>query len=357
MTALTGAAQNLWHLFLARIGVGVGEAGSVAPGVSLLCDYVPLKRRAGALAVMAFGTSVGILSGMALAGWLGEVLGWRTTFVLLGLPGLVLALVVRLTLREPGRAAMDLGADSDAAASALATLLFMFRCQTYRMLLLFLVANGFVQYGLNQWWPSYFSRLFGLAPSSVGIYLGIALGACSGAGVLLGGGIATKSARQGVRRPLVLSAAAMSLSIPTAAGSLFAPSVAVSGVCVGVTGLLWGISNGPVLAAQYSVVTARMRATAGSIAVFLTSVLGFGLGPFSVGVLSDLLAASLGATSLRYALLLPVVASVLMVVALLAAARVLPSDLAAVSATDDTDNPMTESHRTALRAPLEQAET
>lgn len=357
MTALTGAAQTFWHLFLARVGVGVGESGSITPGASLLCDYVPLKRRAGALAIMAFGTSVGVLSGMTLAGWLGEMFNWRVTFVLLGLPGLLLALVVRLTLREPARAATNLAGANDAPPSLGETVIFLYRCRTYRMVLLYLVANGFVQYGLNQWWPSFFSRLFALTPSSVGLYLGTAIGACGGIGVLMGGVIADKCVRHGLRRPLVIGAAAMSLSIPMAVGSLFAPSVGAAGVFVAVTALLWGIPGGAVLAAQYSVVTSRMRAAAGSIAIFLSSVLGFGLGPFSVGIVSDLLAPSLGAASLRYALLLPVVATVFTVVALLAAAKVLPDDLAAVGAVETDDVTAIDGSRTRLRGRLGHVET
>jgi predicted MFS family arabinose efflux permease len=340
MTALSGAAQNFWHLFLARVGVGAGEAGSIAPGASLLCDYVPLRRRAGALALFAFGSAVGILSGMALAGWLGEQLGWRATFVALGLPGLALAVVVRTTLREPVRGAVDAALPETTAHSLADTVRFLWRCRTYRWITLFLIANGFVQYGLNQWWPSFYARVFGLSLSSIGMYLGIAVGASSGIGVLIGGVVAHRIGQRNLGRPLILSAIALSFSAPVAIVSLFVPSVGVSIGLVALTGLLWGVSNGPVLAAQYSVVTSRMRATAGSLTVFLTSVVGFGLGPFCVGILSDALAPSLGSESLRYAMLAPMLATAVMVTALLAAANTLHSDLRAVGAEAETDGPV-----------------
>jgi predicted MFS family arabinose efflux permease len=327
MTALCGAAQNFWHLFLARVGLGMGEAGSVTPGASILCDYVPLKRRSGALAVMGAGSSGGVLAGMVLAGWLGEEIGWRWTFVALGLPGIGLALLVRFTLREPVRGALDAAKDEKPNRSLRETVGFLWRSRTYRLITLYLISNGFVQYGLNQWWPSYYARMFEMSLSSIGIYLGVALGASGGLGVLAGGAIALRTGRRNVGLPLKISGWTVSASIPLVLASLFVPSVPHSIAYISLAAFFWGFAGGPVLAAQYSVVTSRMRATAGSLAIFLASVLGFGLGPFSVGVVSDLLAPSLGTESLRYALLVPAVTIAVMATALFGAARTLPADL------------------------------
>jgi len=331
MTALSGAAQNFSHLFLARVGVGVGEAGSFAPGASILCDYVPLKRRASVLAVLGFASAVGVLVGMVLAGWLGDIIGWRWTFVALGLPGVALAAIVRFKLHEPTRGAVDLSAEVG-TVSLRDTLSFLWRCRTYRLIVVFLMANAFVQSGLNLWWPSFYSRVFGLSLSSVGSYLGVAIGASGAIGVLAGGFMASKTSRLDIRRPLVISAVALSVSATTALASLFVRSLLVSVLLVAVTGLLWGVSNGPVLAAQYSVVTARIRATAGALAIFMTSIFGFGLAPLSVGWVSDTLSPSMGAESLRYALLIPVIMTIVTVLALLLASRTLQGDLAAVGA-------------------------
>ena len=330
MTALCGAAQNFWHLFLARVGVGAGEAGSIAPGASIACDYVPVSRRSGALAVMAFGTAVGILVGMALAGLLGEKIGWRWTFVALGLPGVLLALLVKLTLKEPRRGTFDANnASVDATQTSLrATAITLWQCRSYRLITLFLVVNGFVQYGLNQWWPSFYAREFSLGLSTLGLYLGLAVGVSSGLGVLIGGVIGMKSAQRDITLPLKITAAVLALSMLTALSSLFVSSVEASIALVAITGLFWGVSNGPVLSAQYSVVHPSIRATAGSMTIFLTSVLGFGLGPLSVGFVSDLLAPDLGTQSLRYALVCPILLTALMIFALLAVCKVLRADLA-----------------------------
>src|SRR5262245_50281201 len=107
MTALSGAALHFWHLFLARVGIGAGEAGCLPPAQSIICDYVPPRRRAGVFAVHSIGNYAGMMLGLIFAGWLGDLIGWRMTFLALGLPGIVLALILRFTLREPRRGALD----------------------------------------------------------------------------------------------------------------------------------------------------------------------------------------------------------------------------------------------------------
>ena len=332
VTALGGAAQNFWQLFMARVGVGAGEAGGLAPAQSLICDYVPLKRRSGALSIHMFGLYAGMMLGMALAGRLSEIVGWRWTFVALGLPGIVLAWLVRFTLREPTRGYFDAVKVDKTGMSFAATITTLWRCETYRWLTLWAVSLGFVQCALTQWWPSYYVRVYGLSLTSVGVYLGMALGVGSGIGILLGGFLANKAAERDVTLPLVIGAGATVLALPTAVGSLLVTSAFGSIFLVSLTALFWGVSNGPVAAAFYSVVSAQMRSMAGAINVFFTSALGFGLGPFSVGMLSDVLAPSLGPQALRVALLaansvLPVV-----VIVLFAAAKTLRNDLRAAGA-------------------------
>lgn len=333
MTALSGAAQNFWHLLAARVGLASGEAGGLPAAQSMICDYVPLERRSGVYAVHTFGLYAGMMLGMGLAGALGETIGWRWTFVALGLPGIALALLVRFTLREPARGRLDaMREEKQTALSLSSTIAVLWRCRTYRLLMVFVVANGFVQFGLNQWWPSFYARVFELRLSSVGVSLGLAIGAGSGLGLLIGGALADRAARRDVRLPLMLGAAATALALPTALASLLIPTAVGSILLVALTTLFWSVSNGPVVATVYSVAMPQMRATASSITVFFTSVLGFGLGPFCVGLLSDRLAPSFGVQALRYALLAPICLLPIMVIALYAAARELPNDLQAAGA-------------------------
>jgi predicted MFS family arabinose efflux permease len=329
MTALSGAAQTFWQIFAARVGVGAGEAGCLPPAQSIICDYVPLTRRSGAFAIHTFGLIVGMMLGMALAGWLAEAIGWRWTFVALGLPGLALAAVVKLTLREPVRGFFDAAKDDSASSSSAGTIGFLWRCKTYRWLTVVLVVNGFYQFGLTSWWPTFYVRLFGLSVSSVGAYLGIAIGVGSGIGLLLGGLLANRAARRDVRLPLIIGAAGTLAALPVVLAALFLPSAVGSILLVSLTTLLWNVAGGPVVATVYSVTRSRMRATAGAITIFFTSVLGFGLGPFCVGLLSDLLAPTLGREALRYALLAPVCLLPVMAIALRTATKTLSVDLRA----------------------------
>jgi predicted MFS family arabinose efflux permease len=327
MTAASGAAQTFWHLFLARVGVGAGEAGGTAPAGSILCDYVPLPRRPMVFAIQAFGYTAGMMLGMALAGQLAERVGWRWTFVVLGLPGLALAAIVRLTLREPPRGVFEGMRGGERAFSLGDTILLLWQCRSYRLLTLFLILNGFVQAGLTQWWPSFYVRVFDLSAASVGVSLGLAIGLGSGAGMLVGGVVATRAVQRDVRLPLQMGMATIALTLPAAAGSILAPSASGSMFCVAATLLLLGLPFGAIAANVFSVAKPQVRAMAGAVAMFATSLIGFGLGPWCVGALSDLLAPEFGARSLRYAMLLPLSGLPFMVLVLRAAARSLPQDL------------------------------
>lgn len=332
MTALCGAAQHFWHLFLTRVGVGAGEAGGAAPIGSILCDYVPLQKRPMVFAIQAFGFTAGMMMGMAIAGWLGETIGWRWAFVLLGLPGLLLALIVRLTLREPTRGVFEPGTRVRENESFAETMRFLAKCRTYRLLVVFLVVNGFAQYGLTQWWPSFYVRSFELSASFVGIYLGLAIAVGSGVGMLLGGVLATRAAQRDLTLPLRMGMGTIALAGPIALGSVFVSSSWASICFAAGTLLLLSVPFGAIAANVFSVVRPRMRATAGAVSLFATSLLGFGLGPSCVGILSDQLAPSFGAESLRYALILPIAVMPVLVLVLRAAVRTLPQDLMAAGA-------------------------
>lgn len=332
MTAICGAAQNFWHFFLARVGVGAGEAGSFPSASSIVCDYIPLKGRSGAFSVLGVGSHIGTMLGMGLVGWLGEVIGWRWAFVVIGLPGIALAVVVRLTLREPIRGGLDPAPDGEVTGLPEKTLQVLWRCKTYRFLMLYFVMSAFAQSGLMQWWPSFYTRVFGISLSSVGVNMGIALGLGQVIGLLAGGLLANKIAQRDIRGPLLLGVAATVLAPIAAMGSLFVSSALVSVSLVWLTALLWSVTTGPAMATVYSIVPSRIRATAGAIAIFVLAVLGFGGGPFLVGILSDMLAPSFGQEALRYALLAPICLFPMAAIGLYAAAKASPIDLKAAGA-------------------------
>jgi predicted MFS family arabinose efflux permease len=321
MTAVSGLANTFWQLFLARVGVGVGEAGCLAPAQSMICDYVRPKQRGGIYALHTFGLLVGMMLGMTLAGRLGDSLGWRATFLVLGIPGVALAGLVRLTLREPTRGRFDAGASERSPLPLGSTLRELARCRPYRVIATFLAASGFVNFGLFQWWPSLFARVFGASVTQLGTRLGVAIAVGSGVGLLIGGVLSNKVASRDARLPLLIGAVTMALAIPTALGSLFSSSLLVSILLVGLTGLLWSVASGPSIAMLYSSLPPHMRATGGAISLFATAILGQGLGPFCVGWLSDVLGPTLGVDALRYALLAPVCVLPIMVITLWVAAN------------------------------------
>lgn len=334
MTALSGASRNFTQLLLARVGLGAGEAGCLPAVQSLLCDYVPIERRSGVFAINNCGFVAGMIIGLALSGWLAEGIGWRGAFVALGLPGLILAALVKLTLREPPRGAFDQvrGHAAEEDHSLLAKIGRLWRIRTYRALVAYLMTNGFIQYAMMQWWPSYYARNFGLNAASVGLYLAVAIGLGSAAGLLTGGFLADKAARTDIKRPLIIGALAVSLAMPAALATLLIASLPGSILFVGLTGFLWSIPTGSVVASAYSVALPHMRATAGMTITVMTSLFGIGLGPAVVGVLSDLLTPWFAADALRMALVAPTLLFPLLALILRAASKLLPRDLTASGA-------------------------
>lgn len=343
MTAVSGTAQHFWHLFIARMGVGVGEAGGLPPAQSLLCDYVPPQRRTGIFAVHTCGLIAGAMLGMVLAGWLGASIGWRSTFFVLGAPGLVLALVVYSMLREPARGRFDAIASNSAAHSLRSAIGVLWRCRTYRLLVAFLTLNQFIQVGLLQWWPSFYARVFGLSLTDVGLSLGLAFGAGSGVGVLLGGWIGNQAGKRSPRLPLLIGAAALVLTLPAVGISLFVTSTAASLLLVSLAQLLWGLLAGPVYAPLFSVVPSQARATAGAIVILAQSGVGAGLGPLCVGFLSDYMTPTFGSDALRYAMLGPLILFPLLVLTIYAATKTLLHDLHLAGAASEPEFPQASS--------------
>lgn len=328
MTALCGAAQSFWHLFGARVGVGAAESGCAPAASSLLCDYVPYERRPAIFAIFGFGITLGGTAGLALAGFLADTIGWRAAFAVLGLAGLLFAFIVRLTLREPVRGAFDNAGSESRPLSLIETLRVLSGCRTYILVVAFGVANGVLGYSLTQWWPSFYTRIFGLGMSMVGAYLGMAMGAGGAIGLLAGGVLATRAAQRDIRRPFALGVAAVVGALPTALGVLLVPSALASFVLVALLILLTTFPVGLLAATVNSVITPYARSTAAAIFAFSIVVIG-SLGPFGVGLLSDRFAAIFGVNALRYALLAPTSLIPIMAMLLWAASRTLRDDLRA----------------------------
>jgi predicted MFS family arabinose efflux permease len=327
MTAACGLAQSFLHLMLARIGIGVGEAGCIPPSHSLISDYVPQERRSTALSVHTAGATLGIIIGLGLGGWLGTIIGWRLTFLAVGAPGLLIAVVLRLTLREPPRGHADgIQADASAAPSLKEVLAYLWSQRSYVHLVGAFAFGSFAAFGLSQWMPSFYVRSFGMSTAAVGLLFGLAYGAGEGLGTLIGGPLADVLMKRDKRWGLWLGAIAYAVSFPIMLGVFLTPSMRVAVALTFISFVVVGLPNGPLFAAVQSVVAPRMRALASAVTMFAASVVGIGGGPFVVGILSDAMGKWAGDQSLRYALIVASVFILIPIVHFVLGARTLVHD-------------------------------
>jgi len=327
MTALTSLAGSLGQLALARIGVGVGEAGCSPPAHSLISDLFPIERRATALAIYSLGIPIGGALGSLLGGWLGELYGWRIAFLAVGLPGVLLAAVVRLTLREPKRAVVH-GRESVREVFS-----FMLRRRAFVHMSIGAALHAFYGYGAGAFVPVFLMRVHGLALGELGTWLA-AIGLTTGVlGTYLGGAVSDRLASLEVRWYMRVPAIASVLAVPFSLLFYLWPDGRTA-LLLSIPGSLLGpIYLGPTFAMTQTLVRPQMRALASAILLFIINLIGLGLGPFFVGVLSDALKPSYGIDSVRYALLGTVVVGALWSsLHYMLAARTLAEDLRAKDA-------------------------
>src|SRR5262245_59532954 len=187
MTALSGLARTFPQLVLARIGVGVGHAGCSPPAHCILSAYYPPERRGTAFAIYALGIPIGTAFGYLTGGWMAETLGWRSAFLLVGLPGLLLAVIVRLTLREPPRGHAEARRDAGPAPEPVEVMRAMWRLPTFRHLAAAATLHAFVGYGLANWNAVFLMRSHGMSPGEVGTWLAFIAVVFGGLGTFLGG--------------------------------------------------------------------------------------------------------------------------------------------------------------------------
>jgi predicted MFS family arabinose efflux permease len=305
MTALTGLAQSFGQLVAARIGVGIGEAGGSPPSHSLLSDLYPPERRATALAIYSLGIPIGGALGSLLGGWLGQRYGWRIAFMAVGIPGALLALVVRLTLGEPPRGRFDAAreATSKATESVWEVLRFMMRLPSFLSMAFGASLHAFYGYGAAYFVPVFLIRVHHMDKLEVGTWL-FAIGVTTGViGIWLGGAISDHLAERDPRWYMRVPAIASTLAIPFAVIFYLWPDPRTA-ILLSVPGtLLGGVYLGPTFAMTQTLVKPHMRALASAILLFIINLIGLGGGPLMVGIVSDRLKPMYGDESVRYALL------------------------------------------------------
>lgn len=305
MTALCGAAQNFTQILAARIGVGVGEAGCSPSAHSLIADYYPPEQRASALSVYALGIPVGSILGLLAGGWIAEFFGWRVAFFVVGIPGIALALLVKLTLREPIRGMSDKIVSKNVEQPPLiATLKILLANKTMVHIAMGGALTSFVGYGLGQWMPAYFIRIHGLGIAETATYFGLVLGVASAIGTFLGGNIADRLAKRDRRMYAWLPAAGVLIAFPFYVAAMMSGNPYIAIAIMVVPSLLNSLWLGPAFGTIQNLAPMRMRALASAMVLFILNIIGLGLGPFLVGVLSDLLSDRFGIESLKYAILI-----------------------------------------------------
>jgi len=329
MTVVCGMVTSFAQMAVARIGVAVGEAGSSPPSHSMIADMFPPEKRASAMGIYATGINFGILLGFLVGGWVSQWYGWRAAFFIVGAPGLLIAALVRFTLKEPARGHADgLTAQGAAAAPKIREVFKLLWSQkSFRHLSIgagLITLNGFA--GVN-WLPSFLMRSFHMSPGSIGTTLALMIGIIGGAGTFLAGYLADRLGKRDVRWNYWIIAAAMVVSFP------FTMSVYLSGnqfsafLCFVLPTIAATAHIAPALAMTQALATVRMRAQASAVFFLIMNTIGMGVGPQLVGILSDLYEPTFGAESLRYALLTVSVSLIWAAVHFVLGARTLKADI------------------------------
>lgn len=295
--ALCGFAGNFVHLLLIRIGIAVGEAGCQPTALSLISDYVGRAERPRAVSRYKLGWPLALITGNLAAGWLNELYGWRTTFIVLGLPGLVLALVAALTLKEPRRLKTVAMTDSTqphavnppamTQPSIRQVFITLWRSATYCHLLLCVLVSTFFTIGILQWQPAFFVRSHGLETGELGTWLAVFYGGGTLIGTFVGGELAYKYAASNESLQLKAIAILYAVFGVLTAGVYLAPNHYLAFAFLGLAVLGGGATNGPLFAATQTLVPAHMRAMSVAIVLFFSNLVGVGLGPLLTGALSD----------------------------------------------------------------------
>ena len=304
MTALSGLAQNFFHLLFARIGVGVGEAGCSPPAHSMIADYFPANKRSTALGIYSLGIPFGIMFGLFAGGWINEVFGWRLAFFVVGIPGILLAFIFRFTVKEPIRGQAEGKVASEKQPSIYETVSYLIKKRSFRHLVFAAALAAFVGYGAITWLPSFFQRSYGMQTSDVGWYLGLILGIPGGLGIFLGGYLSDYFGAKDVRWSLWIAAIAMALTVPFNVYVYLSPTATMSLLWLIIPVALGNFYQAATFSQTQGIVELRMRSVAAAILLFIINIIGLGFGPQSVGIVSDSLNSEYGKDSLRYSLLI-----------------------------------------------------
>jgi len=294
-TGLCGTATSFWQFFFFRMGVGIGEAGGVAPSYALIADYFEPRRRARAMAIFALGVPIGLSLGTLLGAYIAQAISWRAAFYTMGVAGLILAPIMLVVVRDvprPGTSdAVPLGQVFPMLAKKPVFWLMAFAASS----------SSLCGYGLAVWTPSVLERSFGMSLIARGQFMAsvVFIGGCTG--VWLGGWLADRLGHLDRGWYAKLPAIAWAITCPAFAAGLLAPNLWLAWPLLLVPNALNILWLGPVITAVQHLVPQRMRSTASASFLFINNLIGLGVGPYLIGAVSTSLKQTYGSEALRYA--------------------------------------------------------
>lgn len=294
-TALCGLTNNFWQLFLCRMGVGVGEAGGVAPAYSLISDYFPKEQRARALAAYSFGIPIGTALGILFGGLIAHAVSWRAAFIVVGLAGVALAPLFRLIVREPPREVAPASAPTGGVG-------LLIRKPSFWLISLGAAASSVCGYGVAFWLPSFFERSLGMNLVDRSLFLGSMSLVGGVLGVWLGGVLGDRLGRARPAAYLLVPAVAFLIALPCFVLAVQAKTLWIAFILFLIPTGLNLVWLGPVITAVQHLVTPAQRSTASACFLFVNNLIGLGLGTWYFGAVSDALTPRFGVESLRYAI-------------------------------------------------------
>ncbi len=359
MTVLCGQAVQFWHLLLARFGTGIGEAGTGPSINSILADLYPPEKRASALSFYSAGLNIGLLVGFFGGGWVMEHYGWRNAFLAAGAPGLLLAVLLLFTVREPQRGAVENLKDPKAAPGIIQVAAHLWSQRSFRWMAIGTSFSSFGGYAGIAFVPQFLKTSHHMSPSEIGLMLALLTGVFGAIGTYMSGVLADRFGARDVRAnlyipifatfvsaicapiyyltpaegtPFILQylPATVSLHLPWGTIMTIGAGTAVT-LLAGVGPSLVGAAYvGPAYSLAQGLVPLRMRAQSIAILLFVLNILGLSLGPLITGIVADLLKPTFGDDALRYALLTGIFTGLTGAFCYWRATRTLKADLARV---------------------------
>ena len=303
MASLCGAASNFTQLLLAKAGLAVGEAGSVPTSQSLIAEYFDRAERPQATAIYTMGYPISMILGYLSGGYLIDLLGWRGTFLVIGIPGVLVAVLVKTTLKEP-RLQRQRNESSNEQPAFSIVLSNLWMQKTYRQILIAFCVNYFFIMGSSQWLATFFMRTHSMETAELGVWLALSWGLFGIVGNYLGGYFATRYA-PGKERRQMRTLVIVTIVFGFLNAAVYLPeSHHWALIFVALSAFVGSLSNGVLFSSMQSLAIDSMRSVSITLVFLMSNLIGIGLGPLALGITSDILMPYYGTDSLRYALLL-----------------------------------------------------